>query len=573
MPEGSVTLKAIADFSRMDTTLVRTQKLVQTLESRLKSMADSQARFNRRATTNMSSLARNALTVATTYLSIHQAINLVSTALRSQKQLADEAAEKSMSAAQAEQALVLATVDLNRQQFAMMRQGALRIGAREGLSETKTFQAFLRAFSGTEEIPEERIPRALRVFDRLARVAKSELGRQPELLNVALNLEKNIFAGKGIDPTQAQDDAILLMLRFLSQSPAVEGRVALPKFAQAVSAEISAARAVTPEQKRAVANAAAAMTSAVMSTMADPDGAIARTMVANLGISARMAVGRTGQPMDVALRQIGEKGLTSADLVFRGKAITKEMQKDIVDNLGAAMDRFRENMIAFGRPGAGGIETLIDRMEGRFNELRRANLGLERVEAQRQQSLIKGDFATAGITSQIVRKSLVPAKGQAVNNFFENLFPLGVQEFFGGALTPQQGAAFLSKRLQQGFPSADVAARRRRLFPNDPQGLLLARELATATPSEFDVSEGKRFESLRQSVILMQSGVLQLLDIIESKTRQEQLNEELRSNRETEQGNALKDSVQAIGNQVIDLGSSQSNWGRAGIRNNAEAEN
>lgn len=571
MSDGRVTLEAIARFDRLETAFDRQTQKVAKQEQRIESLTNKLRRMETTGLRGQNSLIANAARVAATYFSIHQAIGLVTEGLRMQSRVADEAGRQAMDAARAERSFVMATGDIPRPLFQFMRSEALRMGAREGISETDVFQTFLHAFSGTEEAPAERVPRALRMFDVMSKVAKSELVNQPNLLSAALNLEKNVFAAEGVPQEQAQEEAVALMLRFLSQSPAVEGQVALPKFAQALSAEISNARATTREERIEVAKVAAALQSATMSTIADPEGALSRTMQANLGASLREHVGRSGQDLMTALDQVWEQGL-QGDITKRGRAITKGLQQDVIDKFGIINQRFLENKEAFDRPLGEAIEVLQDRMEGTRDPLSRATLAAERLKAHEMVRFRETGMALRGVSTEILERSIIPMQearfGSAVTKGL-----IGWEKFFKGDFTPQQAAGRVEELLLNAV--TDVAPGR--AGPLSALGISdrVARRLSGLERAELvagaDISGLPFSREQRSAVEQLQLGLGELIEVLKARENQRESIDEIQKLRDAF-NNGTKEWKRAT-DAMIQMNGGGNNQTAAGGRRNSESEN
>lgn len=568
MPDGSIDLTASANFNALQNEVARQQRVLEKQEKQIDKLTSAHGKYERTGVAGLARLARNAITVAGTYMSVHRAVSFVTEAIRAQIAEIKKQGEAVMTVEDAWSAFNLATLALSDEQKRRLQEGAVSTLLPLGIKEVNIAQITRAAFSATESADQDiRVDRTLSLMRNLGPVTRRELANEPELAKDILLLEKNVFAKGGVSTDETMKEAINLLVAFMSQSPGVSVGVVGPKFLRAISAEVSSSRAETPEAKRAVAAVAASVMAAFMSTIGESGGPLAALATANLGNTLREKAGRKGQTLLGAIDELREQGFDFDLLKLKGRGITKGQQRDIVDNWGVVVERIGENMEVFSNLNSGQLGRLARRMEGFGDPRRFAVTSAQEMEVDREQRML-AEFAEAGSVRSIIESAIAPKSGAL--NFMRaslNQMELGIIEATQD-LTPERGIEFLRSR--------PGLLRNLQVNLGDRSGLLRGavdtRERLRLTTADLleaplvegiDEGERKRTESIRLGIekLIEQIDVQRAFDAAE-RAREAK---ELQQNTTSEYGK--------LTGELVDIAEGITNGSTAAQRPNAESEN
>ena len=565
MADGSVDLKATANFNALQNEVARLQKKWETAEKTIERLQNRHNRFERDGSRGLQRLVQNATTVATTYFGIHRAINFVTSAMEAQRRELDKQKQSVMTASEAWNNLRMASLGMSDEQFKRLQQTAITEGAQVGLREAEVARVTQLAFSATEELdPETRIARTLGFLRAAGPTARRELAAQPEFARIGLTLQKNVFDRPGVTQEQSIGEALTFLLNFLSVSQAEDVATAGDKFLRAVSAEISASKATTPEDKIAVANAAAAMQSAIMGTIGDSVGAIGATAVANFGARMREEVGREGRPLNQVIQAAAEAGINFEDFNFTGKAITKQQQKDLAQQWGVINQRFQEAFAAFNQQSQEDLERVRQRMEG-VRDPRRFLVTSQQEMAAQSERIQMEQFGRAGTVRDIMNMALqsLPGAGNQLVSAVEQA-TLDIEERVR-PFTAERGARLLlgQQRMFRDQPLGDIFER-----PQDRGTLREQFERLRSFPFEPGLREDQLLRAQR-----IELGLEKLLEQmeVERRAREEDIPEQqAREERSIETQETAREEYQRLTEELIEAVNANQGSAAANERRNAE---
>lgn len=565
MADGTVTLEAIARFDRLETALARLQKKNESLEKQIAKGGAAHNRFESAASKGLLKLARNALTVAGTYASIHQGIRLVTSAITDQIEKQRLAAQMSRTFEESRNEFLTQIGRLSPEQKEQLETRVLAAGTRAGLDRNMIFPTFRSAFSSTDELDvTKRMERSARVFEESTELFGRSLQNFPRVQGGILQIQR--LTQDTLENTAGK------VVRFIEQSAADDPGV-ITKVAQVISAQIEQTGALTPAARQRAADDAMAILTTLMAAGFDPEAAMSRTAASNLDPVLREALGATRDTRSTVelLKQFVEEGPDPDTVKFKGKSFTKEMQRgltrDLADTAGTISSILAEQIPIFRAPVGPSAGVVKGLQSGVSERQRRAVLGTFSTQARGEELLEK----LAG-PEGAVKDLLFGIKGQtgafAGLGFFQR-GALRARLGFGQLTTGEE----VAEEVGIGVLGNQIFKRleRERIRSGGPRQFQAGIALPAA--SAVGVQGLLTAKTTDPITLNMQQALAELIRIIAARETEATRNIESSQQADADiRKAALQDYSKAIA-ELKDVAEGISNSGTAAGRVNAESEN
>lgn len=326
MGQGSVLLRANADFNRLDRAYAQVTNRVQRLEAQNATLIGKMKQMEKSGTSGAGNISRSVRNMANQYLGARAVIQSVTAAMRDQIDVARRAHYKDITLARADADLVMAAMD-----FEPGDRRAMKAWTREktvGWAEAEKTATLAEGLSQTTA--EKGQPESTRIKDviemaeafmPLFTTRKEEAG---SLIGTGLALRRSL------DGNAKQLASLLAAVR--SQSSLKDLESLKEVVTVAAAANVTSREDATPlEQQRNVVWALAAQ-AAFMSRIGETGGAISKTGMANFLAQLREAIpeGRTHEERLRMLQTGDAKRRDEFIAHLMGRAATKPIAEELV---------------------------------------------------------------------------------------------------------------------------------------------------------------------------------------------------------------------------------------------------